>query len=79
MATPVMGAQGTYADVTGVIDATAAAEVVALLVLLQARWTPDDGSSAPHTDMNFVSKDVAALINAEVDAMAAAIAAAPTV
>lgn len=73
------GAQGSYADVTGVVDATAAAEVVALLVLLQARWTPADGESAPHTDMNLVSKDVAALINAEIDAFAVAIAAAPTV
>jgi len=78
MATPVMGAQGTYADATGVIDTTAAAEIVALLVLLQARWTPSDGESALHTDMNLVSKDVAALINAEIDAFAAAIAAAPT-
>lgn len=73
-----LGAQGTYANVTGVVDATAAAEVVALLALLKARWTPSDGESAPHTDMNLVSKDVAVLINAEVDAFAAAIAAAPT-
>lgn len=78
MATPVMGAQGTYADVTGIVDGTAAAEVVALIAAFKARYTATDGESLPHTDMNFVSKDVAVLINAELDAMAAAIAAAPT-
>ena len=78
MTTPVMGAQGTYADATGVVDATAAAEIVVLIAAFKARYTVEDGESLPHTDMNLVSKDVAALINAELDAMAAAIAAAPT-
>lgn len=79
----------TYADVTGVVDATAAAEVVALGVLLKALFKDSAAydaietagtshTSAASPDFDQIPRHVADKINAEIDGVLAAIAAAPT-
>jgi len=71
---------GTYADVTGVVDATAAAEIVALIAVLQelvpqpATLTDYPGSP----DFCNIPPAAAQQVQDEVAAIAAAIAAAPT-
>lgn len=84
---------GTYADATGVIDATAAAEIVALITELKTflpsdfsefdagAGTPvaaDSEQAMPHPEFDDISRHAAAKLIGEIDALAAAIAAAPT-
>jgi len=72
---------GTYADVTGIVNATAAAEVAALVVILKAYIIDPDstaGNVPASPDFALIPPSVARLLRAELDAMAAAIAAAPT-
>ena len=73
------GPMGTYADVTGVVDATAAAEIVALVAELKS-FIPDISAavSAKHPDFDEIHPSTAEKLRAEIDAAAAAIAAAPT-
>jgi hypothetical protein len=74
------GPFATYADVLGVVNATAASEIAALFVTLKT-LIPDgsEGSSpAPHPDFDTVDPAAAVKLIAELDAVAAAIAAAPT-
>ena len=71
---------GTYADATGVIDATAAAEVVALLAVMTG-YIPDPSDQsdvAVSPDFWDMPPATASRIRAEITAMSAAIAAAPT-
>lgn len=71
---------GTYTDVTGVVNATAAAEVVALFVILKG-YIPDPSDQADvpvHTDFWQMPPSVAENLRAEITALEAAIAAAPT-
>ena len=71
---------GTYADVTGVVNATAAAEIVVLLATLSDYLpTEQDGSVPASPNFGNMSVDEAQRFKAEMDAAAAAIAAAPTV
>lgn len=72
---------GVYADVTGVVNATAAPEIVALLVILNGYIPdPDDTSGATPASPDFanIPPATARAIRAEITAFAAAIAAAPT-
>lgn len=71
---------GTYADVTGVVDTTAAAEIVALIAVLDGLIPdPADQSDVPDSpDFNQIDPAMAVLLRSELDALAAAIAAAPT-
>ena len=84
---------GTYADVTGVVDATAAAEIVAIVTELKTLipGTPSGFSAGagtpvaatseqpmPHPEFDKMQLDVATRLLEEIDAIAAAIAAAPT-
>lgn len=78
MATPSTGAQGTYADVTGVVNATAASEIVALLAELESMWTQTEGQAMDRPDFNLIPKHVSEKLSTELAAVAAAIAAAPT-
>jgi hypothetical protein len=76
---------GTYADVTGVVNATAAAEVVVLVATLKG-LIPDAAAGSDHSgaspeaspEFDAIRPEVAQRIRAEIDALAAAIAAAPT-
>lgn len=84
---------GTYPDVTGVVDVTAAAEIAALFVTLKTfipstysefsagAGTPVAAASEqpmPHPDFDAIRPELAEKLQAEIDAVAAAIAAAPT-
>lgn len=85
---------GVYADVTGVVNATAAAEVVALGVILKGivaktsyqgntsgQGSPDvaiSEQSATSPEFDCIARNVAILIEGEIDGFLAAIAAAPT-
>jgi hypothetical protein len=74
---------GTYTNVAGVIGATAAGQVAALKAPLQAllgSYNPATGVvvAPAHPDFNKIDPATAAKINAEIDAVFAAIAAAPT-
>jgi len=75
----------TYTDVTGVIDATADGEVAALLVLFKALIpdpsVPASGTGTAPTSPDFgdIPPATCARLRTEFDALAAAIAAAPTV
>ena len=73
------GASGVYADVTGVVDATAAAEIVALFAIFDAVIDPGDGIEPTHPDFYQLEKQVKELIQKEMTEFAAAIAAAPAV
>lgn len=77
MPTPNTGAQGTYANVTGVVNATAKAQVVTLLAELESMWTQTEGQSMDHPDFNLIPKHVSEKLSTELAAVAAAIAAAP--
>lgn len=70
----------SYSDVTGVVDSTAASEVAALIDQLAA-LLPDpenqDGSAAS-PDFDAMRPEMAVNLRAEITAMKAAIAAAPT-
>lgn len=83
---------GTYADVTGVVDATAAAEIVILVAALDGllndsyqessagQGNPDVGvseSSATTPEFDRIDRVVSEKLAAEIAAFAAAIAAAP--
>ena len=87
------GPFGTYADVTGVVDATAAAEIAALVVELKTlipsapsaysagSGTPVAAASEaamPHPEFDKMPQDLAERLLVEVNALAAAVAAAPT-
>jgi len=72
----------TYADVTGVVDGTAAGEVAALGVLLLAAIPDPDTAPANqgvvgHLDQ--MTPVCASQLRAEITALLAAVAAAPTV
>lgn len=72
---------GTYADATGVVDATAAAEIVALFVILKG-YIPDPSNQSDvpvSPDFWDMAPATASRIRAEIVEMEAAIAAAPTV
>jgi len=72
---------GVYAPVLGVVDATAAAEVVALITLFKAYIVDPDstsGVSPPSPDFAMIPPSVARLLRTELDAVSVAIAAAPT-
>lgn len=84
---------GSYPDVTGVVNATAAAEIVALVTELKTflPGTPsafDAGAGTPvaaaseqpmpHPEFDSIKQDEADKLIGEIDALAAAIAAAPT-
>lgn len=88
-----VGPFGTYADATGVIDATAAAEIVAMGVSLKTLIPGpanafDAGSGTPvaavseqampHPEFDKMPFDLAERLLVEIDALLAAIAAAPT-
>jgi hypothetical protein len=86
MVSPVLASPlGTYDDVLGVVDATAAAEIVVLLDTLlgyipitthaEAQANPPAGEPPEFDKWHPV---VAELIRGEITALAAAIAAAPT-
>ncbi len=76
---------GTYTDAAGVVDSTAAAEIVALGVIVKG-FIPDpeatdaatEGVSGAAPDYDNVPPAFAVHIRAELDAFLAAIAAAPT-
>lgn len=72
-------AVGTYADVTGVVDGTAAGEIVALIAELKS-YIPDPTAtvSAEKPDFDQIPPHTADKLRTEIDALAAAIAAAPT-
>ena len=89
-----VGPFGTYADATGVVDATAAAEIAAMIVSLKTllpvtpsafgagAGTPVTAGSEqalPHPEFDKIASDYAERLLVEIDALAAAIAAAPTV
>lgn len=72
---------GTYADVTGVVDATAAGEIVALIAVIKGLFNPPTATdlhqmAAPLFNQFNLAQQTA--IRAELDGLAAAIAAAPT-
>lgn len=72
---------GTYADVTGVVDATAASEIDALIDLLLA-YVPDVATQDPSPTGEAPNYDkwhpeVAVHIRAEIEAIRDAVAAAP--
>jgi len=70
---------GTYADVTGVVDATAAAEVVVLGAAFLALFpNSSTGAQGVHPDYDAVRADWETNMRAEMAALLAAIAAAPT-
>lgn len=84
---------GSYSDVTGVVDATAASEIVALVVELKTlipgtpsafsagSGTPVAAASEqpmPSPEFDKMDLDMATRLLEEIDALAAAIAAAPT-
>ncbi len=88
-----VGPFGTYADVTGIVNATAAPEVAALFVELKTlipgpASAYDAGSGTPvaaiseqplpHPEFDKMAFDLAERLRVEIDALAAAIAAAPT-
>lgn len=71
---------GTYADVTGVVNSTAAAEIVVLIAELKTfisnGVTPEP--PMPHPDFDQMPPALGQKLLDEIDAVAAAIAAAPT-
>jgi|GEM_PF-2197689 len=72
---------GTYADVTGVVNATAAAEIAVLLAELKSFLPdPDDKSGTPAKSPDYfhIVPSVSHKLRAELDALSASIAAAPT-
>lgn len=73
---------GTYANVTGVVNTTAAAEIVALIAELKTLVADEAGGTNnapfPHPDFDQMPPALGSKIVAEIDALAAAIAAAPT-
>lgn len=73
-------AYGTYADVTGVVDATAAGEVEDLITELLAMLGDPETAPAQAGGGLLMNVDPATLvqIRAEIQAVADAIAAAPT-
>ena len=79
------GPIGSYTDVTGVVDATAAAEIVVLVATLssflrgQTDTTGSSNVSSEKPDFDQIPEHTRAKLLSEVDALAAAIAAAPTV
>ena len=77
---------GTYVDVTGVVDATAAAEIVVLGTSLKtlipdtfAEGVTSSETVMPSPDFDKMDRGAAEKLVAEIDALLAAIAAAPTV
>jgi hypothetical protein len=79
---------GTYADVTGVVDATAAPEIAAMITSLSdlipdpryASLAPDSSGQSPAAtpDFDAIRPEYAEKLLLEIEALAAAIAAAPT-
>ena len=93
MGTITVGPFGTYTDATGVVDVTAAAEIVAMIVSLKtlipvAASAFDAGAGTPvtaiseaalpHPEFDKMPYDLSVRLLVEIDALAAAIAAAPT-
>lgn len=73
------GPYGGFSDVTNVIAAAAQTAVVAQVALLKA-LIPDitAGVSAGHPDFDLIPPEMAVKLRAEIDALSAAIDAAPT-
>ena len=79
MATPDFVPSGTYADVTGVVDATAAGEVAALgVILLAILPNSATGVAGASPDYDQIVPEVEQNLRAEIAALLAAVAAAPT-
>ncbi len=79
------GPFATYTDVTGVVNATAAAEIVVLGTNLKAlipntfnEGVTSNESPMPHPEFDKMNRGDAVKLVAEIDALLAAIAAAPT-
>ncbi len=86
------GPFGTYTDVSGVVDGTAATEIVALVTSLltlipdtpvayaAGAGTPagESEQEIPSPEFDKMPLDLATRLRVEIDALAAAIAAAPT-
>lgn len=68
---------GDYTNVAGVVSAQAAGQIAALFVKLKAFLSQPNGASMPHTDFDSISPATRDLLVAEINAVAAAIAAAP--
>ena len=75
---------GVYADVTGVVNTTAAAEIAALIVILKG-YIPDPDATIvltsdapPSPDFGNIPPATARALHAEIDVLAVAVAAAPT-
>lgn len=73
-----LGAQGTYTDVTGIVNSTAAAQIVVLVATLKGLIETADGEAGSNPDFNMIPRHVQEKIVDEIDALAVAIAAAPT-
>lgn len=78
------GPFGTYPDVTGVVNATAKTEIVALVAELK-RFVPEPvideaggAVSSPHPDFDQIPPQTRDKIRTEIDGLAAAIAASPS-
>lgn len=70
---------GSYGNVTGVVDGTAAGEIAAFkTTFLNLFGTAATGQAAAHPDFNKISPAIRAKITTEINAIFAAIAAAPT-
>lgn len=68
----VTGAQGVYATVAGVIDATAKAEIAVMLQTFHDLIRPDAGIQPSSPDFFHIEKHIADKLNDELGAMAAA-------
>lgn len=72
------GPIGVYADVTGIVDATAAPEVAALGVILLGFLPDGTATSSAVPDFDQIPLHTSLKLRAEIAALLAAVAAAPT-
>ncbi len=79
MANQKTGAQGTYVNVTGVIDAATKLELNAAIDAMTLLWSPATGTSASSPDFNLIPLHVREAIDREIVGVKAAIEAAPVV
>lgn len=79
MGVPTTGAIGGYVDGTVVVSAAADVEIQANIALLRAVITQILGQSATSPDFDQIPPHIAEKLRVEIDAMAAAISAAPDV
>jgi hypothetical protein len=72
------GPFGDYTNGTQVVSAAANTEIQANITKLKGLFPdPADAGSAPHPDFDLIPPEMVTRIRTEIDAMAAAIAAAP--